>query len=301
MRVILAFGLFTLASLARGQEWTPSEVQYRQKLGPVIDAILNDVPLRDFKKLIGDDFDGPIAQTNWTPLCFAVAHRRNAIALWLMNQGASPNISLAKSKTLLNLAAENQSGQVVEELARRGLDLSHPDENGMTARRWAVFHTRTPWWTPELAQTLWRLGERFDASERWVLINHLAPMACRTNSFEYEDVKSSREIKRYRELIDQLWHLGVKEETPEWYAATSNREWEPLPLGERHPVTVAARQGDLDTLKMMLKYVSDWLTNTKLANDGGLNLTGNAMQCHNLHVVRWLVAHGYGSPRVTSR
>ena len=113
MRVILAFGLFTLASLARGQEWTPSEVQYRQKLGPVIDAILNDVPLRDFKKLIGDDFDCPIAQTNWTPLCFAVAHRRNAIALWLMNQGASPNISLAKSKTLLNLAAENQSGHVV--------------------------------------------------------------------------------------------------------------------------------------------------------------------------------------------
>ncbi len=294
-----------LAAGCFGQSLTPSESCYRKPLGAVVDAILKPVPLPVFIKLVGTDVDSMVAGTSWTPLCFAVAHGRQDIALWLLDQGADPNVKPGNQTTLINFAAENMSDAVFIALAKQGLDVNHPDASGVQPKHWAIFGNRNPTNAsyPSFVMACLQSGIAFSPEERWEIIkrsaNHLP-----TWHYHYEWLtKSEQEAHRRNDqrerrlglnLIKALWNRGISEKPP-GSAEVENKIWGTLAAGD-HPVYRAARNGDMELLKLAIRFTPDWKARFRETGDKGWGLADDAYWCQNNHVVRFLLASGFPQP-----
>jgi len=73
----------------------------------------------------------------WTPLIYAATGGHDALAAYLLDQGANVNAESANGTTALMMAVREGKGTTVDLLVKRGADVNHRNENNVSALDWA--------------------------------------------------------------------------------------------------------------------------------------------------------------------
>jgi hypothetical protein len=267
----------------------------QQAASPVVQAIYDDVPVAKFKQIVGDAIDTPIAPSGWTPLCFAVAHGREKIAIWLMEQGANVNVEVGAGKSLVHLAAETQSGLLLRELHRRGLDVRAKDLNGYAPRDYALTGNReAPNPYPLYVEACLDLGLDFTPEERYRM---LCVLATNYEGYGYRYPMNADQqysaVSRVRlRSIERLLKQGTRKCQIEYRYFVN-----PMPTYDS-PFVAAARIGDLEVMKLLTRYTPNWRQLVEAKSPTEWTLTDNACWCRNDHIVRYLRRLGLPAPRL---
>lgn len=100
-------------------------------------------------------FDEPTLADGRSPLFIAIHHRQEELALFFIKNGANIKIKDRFGISLFTMAVRCGSIRVVQELVKRGIDISEQDEDGLTA-----LHETASKDNPELLKFLLENGGR---------------------------------------------------------------------------------------------------------------------------------------------
>ena len=215
-----------------------------------------------------------------TPLALASLRASAAMTGRLLEAGADPNERLTNGETALMMAARTGSVDVIEALVARGADVNaREDLRGTTALMWAAANEH-----PDAVRAL--IGHGADVSARSTTVPmgrgpYLAPTArsrledarrgvgqagAPAHTVDLSDVPSPTRARRDGQVGDGARGAAAPVATPEEVVDTGTdvAPGPPPGAGRPRPLTggltalvFAARQGDLDSARMLLDAGAD--------------------------------------------
>lgn len=304
-RICLAVsGIAFVSSIAIGQ------ADYAEIKDPRLHQLINDIanktPLYRVKKnLRQDDVARKITDRKWTPLCFAAAHCNLPATMLLLKMGASPNVPLAKGKTMLMLAARYGDDGVARVLMRAGADLNAKDDLGFSAFTYAAMQHRYPYKDgySGIIEDLLDRHAKSTPIERAAALS-LLPVQYNWGGNYKEDAKGNLtkigyfndpNLVHIRKVMARLFALGAN--FNERIKAKNDFDFE-REDGEfgidrtGHPIIFACRSGDLAMLKMATRFTPGWQKWTDDGYNGRISLVELARTYQNFHIVRFLKRKG---------
>ena len=283
------------------------------KLHRLVEDIVNKAQLKSIKSgLIGLEVNAPLAGSKWTPLCFAVAHANVEATQLLLSMKANPNIDAGKGKSLLMLSSHYGDERVTAMLIRAGASINQKDDRGFSAFTYAAIQHRYPYRQGyrQIIEMLLDHGAKPQPAEIALAQNTL-PLPYQWGSKWVEtkgkltqvSITEEPEAIATRKLMDRLFRLG-----PDFNAEVKVKAGqEPIDNDEEgvfrtgHPIEFACKSGDLDMLKMAIRYTPGWKKWVLKEYDGPYNLADIARKYRNEHIVRFLKRKGVVLSKVSQR